>query len=84
MVTVIFKASKFMDNIFIYCRLTLDYIKQSYSTNTLRFRDGVRGAPVGLRLTEHLHDYADVAYAAISIPVFFISITNGFPESKSA
>jgi hypothetical protein len=39
MVTAIFKASKFIDNIFIYCRLTLNYIKQSYSTNTLKPRE---------------------------------------------
>jgi hypothetical protein len=48
MVTAIFKASKFIDNIFIYCRLTLNYIKQSYSTNTLKtFGGSVRGIKMG-------------------------------------
>jgi hypothetical protein len=35
MVTAIYKASKFIDKIFIYCHLTSNYIKHSYSAKTL-------------------------------------------------
>jgi hypothetical protein len=39
MVSAIFKMSKFIDDILIYCRLTFNNIKQSYSTKSLINRD---------------------------------------------